>query len=216
MARTAEFGIDGIRLRPGDHVCGLYFGWFDRDELMVPFFRTGLRAGDRCVVVTDRADPAPVLRKLGTDAETEEWLASGQLQVRTSPDEPRPSLHHHEMVEIFRRATAGATSAGPGLLRVGGEVSWWTPAASTAEIARYEHELNRHVTKEMVVLCLYDLSRFCPETVIDAVVTHPVLLIGDRIVDSPWYLPADDALDGCCDQRRPTMHDISAMVNHHG
>ena len=93
---------------PGDHVCGLFFGWFDRDELMVPFFRAGLAAGDTCMVVTDRADPAPVVRHLGTDAETDRWLASGRLQLRTHEHQPRSCLHHDEMVQMFRSGVAGA------------------------------------------------------------------------------------------------------------
>ena len=68
------------------------------------------------------------------------------------------------------------------------------------------------------MLCLYDLSRFSPEAVINAVVTHPVVLVGDRIVDNPWFVPPDPAPDdhGCCDESRPTMDDIRAMINHHG
>jgi hypothetical protein len=220
MACSAGFGIDGVTLKPGDHVCGLFFGWFDRDKLMVPSFRTGLRAGDRCVIVTDRSDPTPILGQLGDDADTEQWLATGQLQLRTSNERPEsvlPGLDHDEMLAIWRRAAAGddATSDSR-FLRIGGEVSWWAPVASPAELVRYEAELNRKIGEDMAVLCLYDLSRFSAEAVADAVMTHPVVLVGDRVVANPWYVPPDDFLavddhDTWC-LLRPTVQDISDLV----
>ena len=83
IACSPGFGIDDVPLNPGDHVCGLFFGWLDRDKLMVPFFRAGLRAGERCVIVTDRTDPTPILHQLGPDHDTDRWLRSGQLQLLT-------------------------------------------------------------------------------------------------------------------------------------
>lgn len=220
MACSAGFGIDGVALHPGDHVCGLFFGWLDRDKLMVPFFRTGLRAGDRCVIVTDRTDPTPILRQLGPDADTDQWLASGQLQLRTAnehPEDPSPGLGHDEMLAIWRQAAASDDStSGSRFLRIGGEVSWWAPLASPAELARYEAELNHHIGDDMAVLCLYDLSRFSAETIVNAVMTHPVLLVGDRVVANPWYVPLDD-LPAVKDHDRPspprpTVRDIDDLV----
>jgi hypothetical protein len=212
MVCTAGFGIDGVALNPGDHVCGLFFGWLDRDKLMVPFFRTGLLAGDRCVLVTDRTDPAPLLHQLGPDADTARWLASGQLQLVTTNEQPEPTpsgLGHDQMLGMWRQAVAGSdATSGSEFLRVGGEVSWWGSSTSPGQLARYEAELNRHIAKDMAVLCLYDLSRFSAEAVVDAVMTHPVLLVGERVVDNPWYVHPDD------DRRphRPTVDDISDLV----
>ena len=107
MACSPGFGIDGVPLQPGDHICGLFYGWLDRDKLLVPFFRTGLLAGDRCVIVTDRTDPTPILRQLGPDAATDQWLASGQLQLRTSN---RPARTH--LVGSRPRRDAGDLATG--------------------------------------------------------------------------------------------------------
>ena len=218
MACSAGFGIDGVTLHPGDHVCGLFFGWLDRDKLMVPFFRTGLLAGERCVIVTDRTDPTPLLRQLGPDTDTEQWLASGQLQLRTAREEAESALGHDEMLTIFREAAAGDEDAPAGSrsVRIGGEVSWWSPVASPTELARYEAQLNRHIGDHMAVLCLYDMSRFSADVIADAVMTHPVVLVGDRVVANPWYVPPDDMPAGGGDGRptppRPTVRDISELV----
>ena len=221
MACSTGFGIDGVTLQPGDHICGLFYGWLDRDKLLVPFFRTGLRAGDRCVIVTDRTDPTPILRQLGPDADTDQWLASGQLQLQTANEQSEDTptgLGHGEMLTIWQQAAASETNASSRsrFLRIGGEVSWWTPVASTTELARYEAELDRHIGEDMAVLCLYDLSRFSPDAVINAVMTHRVVLVGDRVVDNPWYVPPDHlpTIDdhSTPDPPRPTVRDISDLV----
>ena len=221
MACSAGFGIDGVSLEPGDHICGLSFGWLDRDLLLAPFFRTGLRAGDRCVVVTDRTDPTALLDQLGSPAETTAWLASGQLRLLTTDDQslaPPDGLSDEEMLVTLQQAAAGdeATAVGSGFLRIGGEVSWWAPIASPGAIAGYEAELNRHIGDDTAVLCVYDLSRFSAEAIIDAVMTHPVVLVGDRVVDNPWYVSPDDFRERRAGIHRgpprPTVQDISDLV----
>ena len=60
--------------------------------------------------MSDRTDPTPILGQLGHDADTEQWLASGQLQLRTSNERPEsmlPGLGHDEMLAIWRQAAAG-------------------------------------------------------------------------------------------------------------
>ena len=220
MACSAGFGIDGVTLEPGDHVCGLFFGWLDRDRLVAPFFRTGLRAGDRCVIVTDRTDPTPLLEQLGSEAETTAWLASGQLRLLTSADQPPAppgGLSDEEMLSVLQQAAAGnqVAPSGSEFLRIGGEASWWAPLASPSSIAAYESELNRHIGDDKAVLCVYDLSRFSADAVIDAVMTHPTVLVGDRVVDNPWYLSPDEYRarhHGIHHGPRPSIEDISDLV----
>jgi hypothetical protein len=38
-----ELGIHGIKVGLGDHVCGLYAGTWQRDELVIAFLEAGLR-----------------------------------------------------------------------------------------------------------------------------------------------------------------------------
>jgi MEDS: MEthanogen/methylotroph, DcmR Sensory domain len=221
MACSAGFGVDGVTLEPGDHACGLYFGWLDPDRLVAPFFRAGLQAGDRCVIVTDRTDPSPLVGQLGSEAETTAWLASGQLRLVTADDRPPAppqGLSDEDMLMVLQQAASGGEIAPSGseLVRIGGEVSWWTPLASPSSIAAYESELNRHIGDDKVVLCLYDLSRFSADAVIDAVITHPLVLVGDRLVDNPWYLSPDefrayrDGIDA--GPPRPSVEDINGLV----
>ena len=54
----------GLEVEPGDHLCGLYAGVRERDELIVPFLRAGLRAGNKCICVVDGTEPAELVAKI--------------------------------------------------------------------------------------------------------------------------------------------------------
>src|SRR6478752_4076475 len=55
MSPTAT-GLPGVSFTPGLHICAFYRGPTQRDELLLPYLREGLAAGDKCICVTD--DPA--------------------------------------------------------------------------------------------------------------------------------------------------------------
>ena len=170
MACGPDFGIDDVPLNPGDHVCGLFFGWLDRDKLMVPFFprraprRRALR--DRHRPHRSHADPPPTRPR-------PRHRPMGRIRTAAAVDLERTT--RTGLAGSRPRRDVGDLAAGRGrrrgsrpgsrFLRIGGEVSWWTPVAPPAELARYEAELNRHISQDMAVLCLYDLSRFSPEAV---------------------------------------------------
>jgi hypothetical protein len=40
---TLEFGVPGVALEPGDHICALYVSQTERDQIMPPFLQAGLR-----------------------------------------------------------------------------------------------------------------------------------------------------------------------------
>jgi hypothetical protein len=73
-------------------------------------------------------------------------------------------------------------------VRLGGEASWWLHQTSEGRLLRYESEMNRAIPDQVAVLCLYDLTRFSGDVVMDVVQTHPRALIGEVIVQNPYYI----------------------------
>ena len=45
MPDSVDLGFNGLKARPGAHICGIYAGERQRDEIVLPFLETGLRAG---------------------------------------------------------------------------------------------------------------------------------------------------------------------------
>jgi hypothetical protein len=100
-------GIAGLTLEPGGHVCRVFRTVEERDGIMASFFRAGLLAGERSVVVVDAADAGAVLSRVGSPSE--------------------------------------------------------------------------------ITHCLYDLNRFGAGVLIDAIRTHPKVIVGAQVIQNPYY-----------------------------
>ena len=45
MTDSVALGVNGLSIPPGSHICALFRGVSERDEVMVPYLREGLREG---------------------------------------------------------------------------------------------------------------------------------------------------------------------------
>src|ERR1700730_10987391 len=85
MMAPVALGLPGLELTPGDHVCAFYRGISERDEILIPYLREGLRAGDKCICVVDASDPETLIAALGADVDLSPGMSSRhQLQVQRS------------------------------------------------------------------------------------------------------------------------------------
>jgi DcmR-like sensory protein len=122
-----EFGLPGVSLRAGDHICALYRTERDRDQIMFPFLGAGLEAGDKCICVVDSMRPSDVLRGLGDHSDTAAWIASGQLDVHHATEAYlRADRFSKDEMLAFWRDRAGVTVVDDRFpfVRVAGEMPW--------------------------------------------------------------------------------------------
>lgn len=184
---SAGTRIDERQLPPQAHLCGTFQAPGERDRVMGAFFRTGLAAGEHCMIAVDTAEPDDILAAIGSPAEVAGWEQAGRLTVRTAPgagQAPR-DLTFHQMMDVWSEVIETARST---RVRLGGEASWWLHQTSEGRLLRYESEMNRAIPDQVAVLCLYDLTRFSGDVVMDVVQTHPRALIGEVIVQNPYYI----------------------------
>jgi hypothetical protein len=196
MPAPVTLGIPGLDMQAGDHVCAFYRGG-NRDEVLVPFLEGGLREGDKCICVIEdpRSDPLlGLLEPLGEacverhQLELFEWANTYLTDGRFVTD---------RMMRFWDdQVTAALSGGGYGFVRVVGEMAWATAGApGTDELVAYESELNRFLPRHpQVILCLYDISRFGGELVVEMLKTHPKVVLNGILVDNPYYLEPDEFL----------------------
>lgn len=194
MSASVETGIRELQLHPGDHVCAFYHGSPDRDEVLMPYLRTGIRAGDKCICIVDSANTAAAVRLLDpTDDEQ-----SAQLDVHLPENSylAGGGFSREDMLNFWMDHLNAAVDDGFQFSRLVGEMTWaLRDAPGVGDLVRYEAELNRVAPKyPTVVLCLYDLDRFSGEVVVSIVKTHPKVLIRGMVVENPYYVGPDEFL----------------------
>jgi hypothetical protein len=190
-------GLPGLDLQPGDHICAFYFGPAERDEVLLPFLRAGLRAGDKCLCVIDSEDPSAMLAKLGDEHDSFGDLAPDQLEVCEPADSYLRGgrFETDTMIDFLDESASAATKDGPfDFMRSAGEMSWVLSNPPGADqLLEYESEINRFVPRyPQLLMCMYDLQRFGGGLVVDLLKTHPKLLLGGMVLDNPHYLSPDE------------------------
>jgi hypothetical protein len=197
VAEPHEFGLPGVLVEPGDHICAMYLGQDERDAIIGPWLRAGLRAGDKVVCIIDSSPLDEVVASIGDEQEVEGYFASRQLEMHTAEDTYlRTSPFRSEAMLDFWESTVSAAVAGGsyGFARGSGEMPWELRAVpDRTEFFRYEAAVNRFAPRyAQAFLCMYDLQRFGGGFLVDLLRTHPKLLMGGLILENPHYRLPDD------------------------
>ncbi|MDT7632744.1 MAG: eukaryotic-like serine/threonine-protein kinase [Pseudonocardiales bacterium] len=193
MTTSMAMGLPGVSLVPGDHICAFYRGAAQRDELLVPYLREGLLAGDKCICVTDDPDAGHTVRTLAAQLDVDLSLATGQLESMHSESSYLVGgcFVIDRMIEFWDGAVGGAVrDDGYQFVRAVGEMTWALRDLPGVEhLLAYEARLNEFLPRyPQVILCLYDLEQFSNgEILLDILRTHPKVLLSGQLLDNPWY-----------------------------
>jgi hypothetical protein len=199
LATSIDLGIPGVHLSEREHICGFYRGPAERDEVLLPYLRAGLSAGDVCICVVDGQTPQAVATALGDAADVDYWMRHEQLEVRTSDEAYLRTgcFAPDDMLGFWDGLIGRALGPGGfGFARAVGEMTWALRAAPGVErLIGYEAQLNRYLPRyPQVLLCLYDLKQFTGDVVIDLLKTHPKVLLSGMLLDNPYYLEPEEFL----------------------
>jgi hypothetical protein len=200
-------GVSGLEAAVGDHICGLYAGQAQRDQVVIPFLEAGLAAGDKCICVVDETDPAKIFKQLGHSADKSASAAAKQLEVIQAADLYLRSgrFSADEIIGAWKAAIADAMY--DGRFDIVRAVETWSRrdvVPDMHELLLLESEMNRYLPLyPQVVVCLYDIGRFGPEIIVNLLKTHPRMLVGGMLIENPYYLTPDELLAGAARDRVP-------------
>jgi hypothetical protein len=193
MAAGGPVEVGGIPVADGTHLCVLYRGRAERDELLMPYLRGGLRRGDVCLCVTSPGESsalAPLVAEGDLQLQTLQVLEPGETYLRTGVFEP------DSMVEMLQAWSEQIFAEKPsGFARVAADMSWAAPLVSpgfVTELMGFESRVTRWLqTYPQMGMCLYDLDVFGGDVVVQAVRFHPQIWMSGAVVHNPYYVRPD-------------------------
>ena len=201
MAETVGLGFGDIETSVGAHICAFYRGRQDRDDHLIPYLEEGIRHGDKCICLVDTSGPEEIWNSLACDRPTPEDGAC-QVEVLRSSDSylRNGRFDTDQMIGwLTENVTAALTDEGFPMVRAVGEMSWALRAfPGVGELFYYESQLNKYTARipQQVLLCMYDLDRVSGSMVIDAMRTHPRVLVGGLLFENPYYVDPDKFAEG--------------------
>jgi hypothetical protein len=191
VSQAVDFGIRGIDVGVGDHLCGLYAGSEQRDRILIPFLAAGLQAGDKCICVIDGEDPLDVVAALEPEGDQQlDVLRSGDIYLRSGV------FSAAEVIGSWKTAISEVMYQGRfDLVRAVETWSMRDVVPDIGELMTLESEMNRYLPLyPQVILCMYDLDRFGGSIVVDLLKTHPRILVGEMVLENPYCLTPDELL----------------------
>ena len=198
---SVSLGVLGVSVPIGTHLCIFFRGSSGLEEIVLPFLAEGIRADDKCLCVLQSSVPADVLSGLAPQVDVGTSVADGQLEV-ISPAEAylrSGQFSTEDMLDFWAEEAAATRSSGNfSLTRAAGEMpSVLDQPAGRAEFFRYESRLNDVIPNHpQVILCMYDLERFGAEVLMDALRTHPMVIVDGMVHGNPYYVEPGKFLVG--------------------
>jgi anti-anti-sigma regulatory factor len=199
--------------RLGDHVSVTYAADDECRELLTSYVRTGVRPGQRVVILLD-ADDVDLARQLTAAAPD---AAPGQLAVLmygAGFDVSGPT-RVQQMLDGLTAVRDEAYADGHHGLFVAGKMTWTLRAGfDTSELIAYESAANRFFGDGRVAgLCLYDRRRFDKEALTAIGAVHPGPLL--RFTLGGWgaHLRLSGELDASNGGSLPSILGMVAEVD---
>jgi hypothetical protein len=199
----------GSELGAQRHICAFFHSAQEEYRVVLPFIKDGFECGHKAFHVVDPqlcGDHRQRLSSAGIDVNAAEQ--SGQFDLRNWNevylrdgrfDKDRMlALIQEEIVE-------GGGRPGFPLTRMVAHVEWaLEKQPGVDDLVEYEARVNyiwpRH---KDAVICVYDLTKFGGDIVMDILRTHPMVLIGGIIQENPFFVPPDEFLRELRERRAP-------------
>ena len=191
-----DLGFQGVELLTGEHLCGLYAGVRQRDEILLPFLRAGLAAGDKCICIIDGTEPSEILGALGPLGALSTSAGAKCLDVMRATDVNLRSgkFSARETIAVWKAAMSAVMYQGQ-FCCVRAVETWSHRYAvpDASELLHLESEMRHFMPLyPSVMLCLYDVERFGGELISSVIKLHPKVIVGGLIVENPFYLSTDE------------------------
>ncbi|MFA6407751.1 MAG: PAS domain S-box protein [Candidatus Paceibacterota bacterium] len=182
-----------------DHLCLIYNNKKEQFAAVIPFMRTGLERGEKCVYIVDDNIAKEVIDAMhlgGIDVGAA--LKKGSLSIISKKDAYLKNGYFDpdEMIAFLKESTDAAKKEGYVALRATGEMTWMLGNEKGNErLLEYEAKLNRFFPKnDALAICQYNHRRFPEEILLGVIQTHPRVVVGNTVCKNFYYIPVEEFL----------------------
>ena len=188
------------------HICAFFNSIDEEHRVLGSFIRDGLERGDKAFHLVDPERREEHLRRLAeAGINVQEATDSGQLEVRPWQDAPLRGgrFDQDTWLASFEQVLQSGPAAGYAQTRFLAHMEWaLVDLPGVEDLIEFETRVNYVVPKyDDTVICAYDLSKFGASVVMDALRTHPVVIIGGVLQENPFFVPPDQFLLEIREQR---------------
>jgi MEDS: MEthanogen/methylotroph, DcmR Sensory domain len=191
--------IAGSALGRHRHVCAFFNSMDEQHRVLRSFIVDGFDQGDKaCHLVDPERREEHLGRLADSGIDVQEAMRNGQLEVRLWQDAylREGRFDRDAMLALIEELLQSGTAAGFRRIRLLANMEWsLLNRPGVDDLLEYETRLNYVIPKyDDAVICTYDLSKFGANVVMDALRTHPLVIIGGLLQENPFFVPPDEFL----------------------
>ena len=201
----------GGNLAGQHHICAFFNSIDEEHRVLRSFIKDGFERGDKTFHLVNpelREDHLKRLAEAGINVQ--EGMDTGQLEVRPWQDAPLRGgrFDQDAWLASFEQVLQSGPAAGYAQTRFLAQMEWaLVDLPGVENLIEFETRVNYVVPKyEDIVICAYDLSKFGASVVMDALRTHPVVIVGGLLQENPFFVPPDQFLLEIRERRLATAH----------
>jgi len=188
------------------HICAFFNSSDEEHRVLGSFIKEGFEKGDKAFHLVNPVRREDHLRRLGeAGVDVQKATEAGQLEVRPWQDAPLKGgrFDQDSWLVSFEKVLQSGPASGYPQTRFLAHMEWaLVDLPGVEDLIEFETRVNYVVPKyNDIVICAYDLSKFSASVVMDALRTHPVVIIGGILQENPFFIPPDQFLLELREQR---------------
>jgi len=197
------------------HICAFFNSIDEQHRVLRPFMKDGFDRQEKAFHLVDPERREEHLRWL-TEAgiNVQEAMGTGQLEVWPWQDGPLRGGRFDQNIWLasFEQVLQSGPAAGYAQTRFFAHMEWALADLPGADdLIEFEMRVNYVVPKyEDAVICAYDLTKFGASVVMDALRTHPAVIIGGLLQENPFFVSPDQLLLEIRERRSARNHASTA------
>jgi hypothetical protein len=191
--------VAGGTLGQHRHICAFFNSMDEQHRVLRSFITDGFEQGDKAFHLVDPERREEHLERLAdAGIDVHQMMGTGQLEVRPWQDGPLRGgrFDQDAWLAAFERVLQSGPAAGYAQTRFLAHMEWaLVDLPGVEDLIEFETRVNHVVPKyDDTVICAYDLAKFGANVVMDALRTHPVVIIGGLLQENPFFVPPDQLL----------------------
>ncbi len=196
--KTEPIRFAGSQLGENRHACAFFHSEEEAYRVLLPFIGDGFACGDKALHVINPGQCRNHLQRLAlAGIDPARAQQTGQLEVRTNTEAYLRDgrFDQDRMLDAFEQVAGSAAKTDFRLNRIVCHMDWAADRSHIDDLIEFESRVNDvWVRHEDAVICVYDLTKFGGDTVIDIMRTHPMIVIGGILQQNPFFVPPDEFL----------------------
>jgi len=190
----------GALLGTRAHVCAFFRDTNEEDRALLPFMKAGLAAGEKIVATIDpaqRDDNINRFTSAGIEFAEAHQQGKFDLHAWTETHLSGGAFDPERTLAFFNHINRRASQQGFPLTRFVTHMEWaLEDGVMLTDLLEYEAKANetwlRPTGQISPVICVYDLTRFGGEVIVDVLRTHPLTLIDGFLYENPYFVSPEE------------------------